>query len=297
MDPGPACFNALTRAMPALRAETARRLIREGLHQERIAEHLGVSQAMVSKYLRRAVRTDGILPAKAMEQLVEGAVRHALAEEARGRVAPWCPLCVSLCDQGFSCALKPGSIVSECLRQDEPRQEDRAASVLANLADAEQRIRRIPFRHLMPEVRANLAMALPDPRDSRDVAAFPGRLVQMHGDVKAPSAPELGSSSHLAQVLLKVRRSQPQHAAIINTRYDERVRRAARQAGLRLQALKRTRGDLRVHVPKTPAADALVDPGAFGIEPALYVLGHTAVEVVAKVERILKEMNGAHETR
>ncbi|MBI2076962.1 MAG: hypothetical protein HYT80_01130 [Euryarchaeota archaeon] len=293
MDAAPACFNAISRAMPLLRAETARRLVREGLHQERIAEHLGVSQAMVSKYLRRPPRGETVLSPKMVEELVDASVRVALAEESRGRVPAWCPLCTSLCDAGLSCSLKRASGLTECLRQDEPRAQNRAEAVLASLAEAEQRIRRMPFRHLMPEVRANLAMALPDARDSRDVAAFPGRFVQIRHEVKAASPPELGSSSHLAQVLLKIRRHQPEQAAILNTRFGDDVRRAARAAGLRLQVLKRTRADLSVRVPKAPPADAVVDPGAFGIEPALYVLGQTAIDVVGKAGRILDHLSGA----
>jgi predicted fused transcriptional regulator/phosphomethylpyrimidine kinase/predicted transcriptional regulator len=275
--------------MPALRAETARRLVREGIQQDRIAEHLGVSQAMVSKYLRKAPR-DGVASPALVTELVDASVRVALDDESKGRISPWCPVCVSLSGRGFARATTPLPGLSECLRHDAPSEEGGSGQVLANLTEAEARLRRLRFAPLMPQVRSNLALALPNAKNTRDVASFPGRLLEIRGEVHAAAAPEFGSSSHLAHLLLRVRRSQSTARAILNVRYDDLVRRAVRAAGLRLHVLQRVRGELVVALPATPPIDAVADPGAFGVEPALYLLGENAVDVVQKAGRLLVQL-------
>lgn len=285
----PACFNALNRLMPTVRAETARRLARQGMQQGRIAEHLGVSQAMVSKYLRKAHR-DTLMPEPLLAEIVEAAARLATTDEEHGRVSAWCPVCVTLSARGFSRAAEPLPGLTECLRTDLPGQGHGAAQTLANLGDAEARLRRLKFGPLVPQVRPNLAMALVDAKNTRDVASFPGRLVEIRGEVHAAAEPEFGSSTHLAHVLLRVRRTQPEIRAILNVRFDDRIRRAARAAQLRIRALQRARGDLVIALPSATTVDGIADPGAFGVEPALYLLGVNAVDVVQKAGRLLSNL-------
>lgn len=286
----PVCFNAMGRIMPLVRAETARRLVKEGLHQERIAEHLGVSQAMVSKYLRRPPRTGDYAVDPLLSEVIEASVRRTLQDEAHGLIPPWCPACFSFSEKGFCGAKSPLAAVSECLRHERVRTTSGSEEVLRSLAAAEERIRRLSFTRLLPQVRTNLAMSVADPKHSRDVAAFPGRLIELKGEIRGAAAPEFGSSSHLAQLLLKLRRHQPHVRAILNARWDDDVRHAARASGLRLRPLKRERGELLVVVPKDVRWDAVIDPGAFGIEPALYLLGETAQEVVSKAEKVLSHL-------
>jgi predicted fused transcriptional regulator/phosphomethylpyrimidine kinase len=115
--------------------------------------------------------------------------------------------------------------------------------------------------------------------------------VDIPGSVRAAAPPEFGSSSHLAQVLLRVRRGQPQTRAILNARYDEPVRKAIRTTGLRVRTLQRVRGELVFGAPKGAAADGVVDPGAFGVEPALYLLADSATAVVEKARRIVASLS------
>lgn len=276
--------------MPVLRAESARRLLEAGLHQERVAEHLGVSQAMVSKYARGALLKDPLASAGFVKGLVEATVTAALEDEGAGRVSAWCRLCTALSGPGA-----PSLELEECARTEHAPARSASAAVLASLVQAEARIRRLPFTRLLPQVRSNLAMCLPEARSSRDVAAFPGRFVEVRGHVRAAAEPEFGASSHLAGLLLRARRTHPHLRAILNLRLDEGTRRAVRAAGLRFRALRRHRGDLVVALQPGEAVDALADPGAFGIEPALYLLAEDASSVVAKTEKILPHHNKENE--
>lgn len=283
----PSCFNALTRLVPVVRAETARRLAKSGLAQDRIAEHLGVSQAMVSKYLRGAPSVEGFGSARLVTQLAEDSVARALAGEEDGTMPPWCPVCESLSARGFSCALQPLPNLDECLRQERTRSVDDGTRILANLSAASDRIRKLRLSRLFPEVRSNLAMALPDAKSIRDIAAFPGRLIELRGEIREIAAPEFGASTHLAEILLKIRRAQPHIGAILNLRYGDDVRGALKNAKLRARILRRTDQELVAAIPAEPILDAVIDAGAFGIEPALYLLGESATDVVSKAERLL----------
>lgn len=284
------CFNAVNRLMPVLRAESARRLLAAGLRQERVAEHLGVSQAMVSKYTRAAPAADRLAAPALVKTLVEATVKAALEDEAAGRVSAWCRLCLSLSRTGIATRPRAWPGLTECARGEGAPSQSESQDVLAALAHAETRIRRLPFGRLLPQVRSNLAMALPAARTSRDVAAFPGRFIEVRGQVRAATAAEYGASSHLADMMLRVRRTHPELRAILNLCSDEESRRAARAAGLRLRSLRRVHGELVVTVPPGERVDALLDPGAFGIEPALYLVAEDAASVVAKVERILPHL-------
>lgn len=284
------CFNAVNRLMPLLRAESARRLLQAGLRQERVAEHLGVSQAMVSKYTRARPAPEILAPPALLKALVEATVKAALDDEAAGRVSAWCRACLTLTDAGLAVRTKPWPGLAECARGDQGPSLTEASAVLAALAEAETRIRRLPFARLLPQVRSNLAMALPAARSSRDVAAFPGRFIELRGQVRAAAPAEFGASSHLAGLLLRIRRSHPEVRAILNLRNDDASRRAARAAGLRLRSLRRIRGELAITAPRDERIDALLDPGAFGIEPTLYLVAEEPNALVAKVERILPHL-------
>lgn len=285
---GLGCFNLQERLLPYLRAQTARRLADRGLRQTRIAEHLGVSQAMVSKYLRSSVRPPAPASAAALEGLLDDAVGAVLEEESKGRVSAWCPLCPRL---GSAAAMAEGRAgLERCLRGDDAPASDDSRFVLDNLREAAARIRGRGFARLAPEVNINLAMALADARDARGVAAFPGRLVEIRGDVRAVAEPQFGASKHLSSVLLRVRRTRPSVRAVVCLRDDEAVRRALKALGLRVRVLARQRRELVVALPRGDESDALLDPGAFGIEPITYLLGESAVAVVERAERLARRL-------
>lgn len=294
--PGPACFNALNRLVPLLRAETARRLVRAGLAQDRIAEHLGVSQAMVSKYVRRPAAPHDGVGARQVSNLADASVKAVLREEEKGTMPAWCPVCDVLSGRGLLCTVGGAGGATECERHEGGRAEPDRERILSGLRGAAERLARGPLRRLMPEVRSNLAVALPEAKTTRDVAAFPGRFTAIRGEVRAPAPPEFGASRHLAQILLKLRRRAPRLQAIMNVRYGEDVRAALRAANLKARILPRVHRELAP--PRAPVADldGVIDAGAFGIEPALYLLGESAPEVVRKAELLASQLKPLGET-
>lgn len=291
------CFNLQERLLPALRAETARRLAEKGVRQGRIAEHLSVSQAMVSKYLRRPPKLPGGIPRTALHELAGHAVDRILEAERKGTLPPWCALCAGISEAVGGAQIAGVVQARECLRGGELPGAEESAYVLENVRQAERRLRGADILRLAPEVRINIAMALPNAKDGRGVAAFPGRLVELDGELRAVSDPEFGASNHLADLLLRVRKSHREVRAVLCLRDGEDVRRATRGADLRFRLLKRVHRELLVALPGEEALDAVVDPGDFGIEPITYVLSDSAFSCVEKAERILAQLRPHVEAR
>lgn len=281
-----ACYNLHERLMPVLRAEAARGLRARGLRQDRIAEHLGVSQAMVSKYLRSPPRSAAGVAPKLLSRLVDGSVQRTMSDEGEGRLAPHCSICVTMSQAGLY--LSRGTLAEDdrCLRTAGPTEGRDRAAALERLRAAELQLRRLDLRPLQPAVRINMATTRESPSDVRDVASFPGRLVDIRGRIQAVSGPEFGASTHLSGLLLRIRRRRPEIRSILNLRYDARIRRAAEAAGLALRSMRRSHGELVPRVPARGPIDGIVDPGAFGVEPILYLLGRRPRELVEKAARI-----------
>jgi predicted fused transcriptional regulator/phosphomethylpyrimidine kinase len=82
-----------------------------------------------------------------------------------------------------------------------------AEVVLGNLVTAVHMLENCPeFTSLIPEVRVNLAYALPNAKITEDVAAVEGRITAVHGHPSAAGMPAWGASDHLAIAFATTRR-------------------------------------------------------------------------------------------
>lgn len=112
-----------------------------------------------------------------------------------------------------------------------------AENILGNLVSAVNLLQACPeFTSLIPEVRVNLAYALPDAKTPQDVAAIDGRITAMQGLPHAAGMPAWGASDHLARRILEVRKYDAQINAAINFKCNheiiELVQRCCSERGL-----------------------------------------------------------------
>lgn len=267
------------RLLPAIRFLLVGELQKRGWNQTRIAESLDLSQAAISKYLRKQFRPDpGFLShpevRKAVGEVARGMAGGALgALEALDRFEA---LIHRLEAQG---AL-PASPHPEAL------EEERVLNSLrrgARLLEREPSV--VP---LLPHVGSNLAMALPGARGRAEVAAFPGRITEVRGVARAPGGPEFGASRHVAEVVLGAHRARPTVRAAMNVAARPDVLAVANALGWSLEEFKADyegRGDRIYQLLKKRrrVPDLLYHKGAHSIEPQAYVLGADAEEVVKRV--------------
>lgn len=100
-------------------------------------------------------------------------------------------------------------------------QED---EVLGNLVQAVDLLENSPsFANAMPEIRTNIAYAMPFAREKPKVAAIKGRITIIDGKAKACGYPSFGASSHLARLVVTLMEKDPNKRAAINLKYEKEM--------------------------------------------------------------------------
>jgi len=176
-----------------------------------------------------------------------------------------------------------------------------AEIVLGNLARAVEMLHNCPeFVLLVPEVRVNLAYALPKAQKSNEVAAVDGRITVVRGLPHASGLPGWGASDHMARLIIEVRKYDPTVNAGINFKCDadiiEVVKEYCSEQGILFGWIDRTKEPAEVteqdrsSMPwkiKQLATNYNGIPKLFyegegwGKEPLFVALGSDAVEVAS----------------
>ena len=148
---------------------------------------------------------------------------------------------------------------------------------------------------VIPNVGMNIAACLTSANSSEDVAAVPGKITAIDGELRTHGKPQFGSSTHLAEMLLKARKSDPSKCSIINIRppgdYEgtdiDAVQDACNQLGWELADADRSGLE-----DSNSEIDVILDIGDFGWEPSLYILAENPLEVVDKCHAIVNALTG-----
>ena len=148
---------------------------------------------------------------------------------------------------------------------------------------------------VLPKVGMNIAACLNSARTTDDVAAVPGKITEVGGELRTHGKPTFGSSKHLAQMLLEVRKSDSTKSAIINIRppsdFDgtdiDVVQEACNQLNWELADADRSGLE-----DSSSVIDVVLDIGDFGWEPSLYVLGTSPLDVVDRCHTLITTLGG-----
>ncbi|NJD98422.1 helix-turn-helix domain-containing protein [Thermococcus sp. LS1] len=282
--------------MPFLRAKIAESLYKSGMKQVQIAEYLGITQAMVSKYLAGKYKVPPKKVADELEKLASEVSKLILFGGSReDAIVLTSRRFFELFQNGFLCRFyaEYAGVSEESCRSLFSAQPSRGEILeMLNLA-LNELLRDETFPSLIPEVRSNFAYALPNPRGSEDVAAIPGRITSVKGKAFA-LPPEFGASSFTAGILVELGKIRPEIRSVLNIRYGEDVENALKKAGFKVARVK-TGGLSEDEAVKRIAAvfkdgvyEAVIDEGGFGVEPVVYFFGKDPVEVVEKLKRLVE---------
>ena len=173
--------------------------------------------------------------------------------------------------------------------------EDQAASALLRRLDwATGRLDLRRLKTYMPAVGMNIAACLPNASSIGEVAAYPGRMTLVENVLRRHETPELGASQHLANVLLQAKAVDGEKCAILNLKpptLDGMVDQGdinyiSDELDYKLGLAPK--GALQAHDGRL---DIILDEGAFGWEPSLYILAPNPMDLVDRTHAIIDAMN------
>ena len=186
-------------------------------------------------------------------------------------------------------------------------EESRKLRVLEAMRDALRRVEGLEgLGSLIPESQSNLVYAIEGASGLEHVAGVPGRIVRLDDRARASSCPWFGASRHVAKAVLTAMRFDPDMRSAMNIRYGEDVVEAARRLGWSVSSYDRreeppevksregatipwgTEAAIKRNEGKVP--DLIYHTGDWGKEPMAVVLGRNPMEVITKIEQLLKTL-------
>lgn len=263
------------RFLPTARTMLAAELDDRGFTQTEIAEHLGLTQAAVSKYRRGDVSVEERFADDERMQATMSDIADGFADgsmDGYEALAELLDLVRAFEDRGPICAV----------HEDDAVLAEREA--LAAVRRASRRISNTPgMAAHIPNVGTNVGTAVPNAADATDVAAVPGRLQAVNGRIMVPADPEFGASQRVAETIRAAMAVDPDVRGALNLATSDALLDAAEDLGidpLEFDADYENRGErLREHFGDREGVPRVTyHEGAFGIEPVCYVLGETATE-------------------
>ncbi|GAB3027502.1 thiamine-phosphate synthase family protein [Natronobiforma cellulositropha] len=289
--------------LPTFRAMLATRLSDRGMTQQEIAANLGVTQAAISKYVGGGAGGDDRFRDDPDTAATADRIADGLAEgdlEPYDALAETLALVHRLTDRGPICALHEEAMPALaglgcdlCVRGLDPDAQ-RERETLATVRKAARTLATIPgVAAYIPNVGTNVGMALPEASDPTDVAAIPGRIYELNGRVEIPAGPEFGASRHVSTAILAASAVDGTVLGAVNVATDDALLAAARALGIEPLEFDPDYADRGAHLRERFDAvggvpRVVYHRGAFGIEPATYVFGESALEAVSRVGELVE---------
>lgn len=293
--------------LPNVRALVAHKLNAKGFSQSRISKMLGVTQPSISYYLEEGTghfkdKIKGMgLDDASIDMYVEALANDVVSDVSRSIEtlhAMWRELMVG----GGVCSLHASRYpmlknCKVCMRLfTQVKFDSKREAIVDSIREAISSIESSPyFAAVIPEVSVNIAVSSNHAQEVGDVATIPGRIVRVRNRAKATASPEFGIKGHLAKLLLELRKVNPEIRAVMNIKYDGKLKSTV--SGMKLPYRVTEHGPVLREdeviqsvvdcVRCQPAVPLIVfDEGGFGIEPMTYLLGRNLDEIVQAVLEI-----------
>jgi len=276
--------------LPTFRSMLAEALRERDLTQSEVADLLGISQSAVSKYVHGEVgRNERLLADGRLGELVDR-LADGLASGEMSRVQALVEAEV------FVRQLEQGGLLAQLHEERMPGLAEYGDDRFA-IHDPDSRVRESErvlasvrrgvrilentsgFAGLVPAVGSNLAECLPDADSIEDVAAVPGRILDLEGSTAVPAEPAFGVSEHVAGVLLAARAGDSDARSVLNVAYSpDIVDRLESQeyATAEFDAEADIDEAIGAALADRPDANVLYQTGGYGVEPIVYILASDA---------------------
>jgi len=262
-----------------LHMQLARNLRAADWSQSEIATILGTTQSTVS---RMASRDLPPMAGTSDESTIDGWA-HEIAMALRQLGPKAKPTRTRFVTE---IAFSPGQVLrfDKSLTGSDLDSNQEQSALLRRLEWAASRIDVNRMKKWMPAVGMNIACCLENARSIPEVAAFPGKVTIVEGKLRHHETPKFGTSNHLASMLIDARTHDKGKCAILNIRppiYKNAVEDLCEDLDLNLTFS--AKGEIVPH----QGIDLILDEGAFGWEPSLYILAHNPLELIDRTHRIV----------
>ncbi|MDR5673508.1 putative transcriptional regulator fused phosphomethylpyrimidine kinase, involved in the thiamine biosynthesis [Halalkaliarchaeum sp. AArc-CO] len=288
--------------LPTFRSMLAEELRDRGFTQHEVADALGVSQSAVSKYAHGDVATnDRIMADDRVRSLVERIGEGLSTGDVTSvQALVEAEVLIRRLEDGDLLAELHEAAMPELAEVDVEYAIHDPDGALRTTEQVLSSVRRglrtltnaSGFAGLIPAVGSNVVECLPGAAGVDDVAAVPGRLVDVKGRATVPGEVEFGVSDHLASVLLAARESGADVRGAVNIRYDEELLEALSSSGYQVVELET--GTDTPEAVRNVLERAEPDPpfvcyhtAEVGVEPIIYVFAADAPAAARVVRELL----------
>ncbi len=289
----PPCLYMVNEVIPNLRKRISKKLSQEGYTQKQIAESLGITQAMVSKYLKTDLEEID-LDLKNLSEVLTTKILNDYPEEEL--INDLCQNCLTWRESGLTCPyhkefndLDQCNVCMDLRTQEKSEERSNVLESLNRVIDLVKKDKNFP--NLIPEVRSNFVFGLKGAENVSEVAAIPGRITKVKNKAVTHSKAEFGASDHLASILISILELDLNIRSIMNIKYERGYEELLEEEGLKYESYERTENseikkDIKEIFKKSTSLDALIDTGEYGIEPAIYIFGKDPLDVYKKIKSI-----------
>lgn len=274
----------------------------KGLGQERIAKLMGVSQPMVSKYLRKSIgEIEAALEALGIDFNEATSVADALSSQLiRRDIHSYLTLFSSyinlVLSKGYLCNIhmkKYGAPPScnICFNMFATTLDP----IVEEVREAVNMFTSRPgVSQLVPSVGSNIVAAKPGAQGLIDVVGLTGAILRANHGVIVVGQPAYGGSKHTATIVLIAMKANPRKRAGIVIAYSDKCLATLREHGLNIvftgphQSPQDVYHDIQKELQKhRGVVDVIADKGGLGLEPVIYILGSSAGEAVSHALKCL----------
>jgi len=280
-----------------LRKIVAQKLSQHGLKQLEIAQVLGVSQPVVSSYLKEdAILKSPLITRDSFKEFSEMITKQIL-EGASNQLTLMeliCQECQQYRTAGPLCDVHrrntPMDFPIDCTicfpSQEQVDVFDRKLKTTKELYDAAQLLigYNTQFGELIPEIGCQFVTIIEDSQKLEDIVGFPGRIIKVKGLGKVVSYPEFNQGSTLAEILLHFRNRGSNRRAIISLKNTPQLLQKVKTGYHIIQTheadLNWSRTLMKISREDILKAQIIADSGGIGFEPLIYVLGDSPLNIV-----------------
>jgi predicted fused transcriptional regulator/phosphomethylpyrimidine kinase/predicted transcriptional regulator len=279
-----------------LRRALAKELADLGFVQTEISRILGVSQPVISSYLRASTSPPSPLVSKpAFEEIVSDLVSRIKSETITPieMMEAICKECQDFRTVGPLCDIhrKKNTIdfppdCNLCF----PARElvtifDHKRQITKELYDAAQQLISSgeKFGQLIPEIGCQFVSIIEGSESIADVVGFPGRIVKVKGKGRIVAYPEFSQGATLAKILTHFQKRGSAYRALISLRKTEEILEtiSAEKSVVSTEEGDKDWDKTLWHFKSEDfqKIESIADTGGLGLEPILYLFGKSPAEI------------------